>query len=52
MIPKGRCFMGRLLKAIIFLVLLGFAALVGYAYVGDMSPVVTDIIRPVTLDGE
>ncbi len=44
--------MGRLLKALVFLVLLGFIALTGYAYLGDLSPVVTEVSQPVTLDVE
>jgi len=44
--------MGRLLKALVFLLLLGFIALTGYAYLGDMSPIVTEINQPVTLDVE
>ncbi len=44
--------MGRLLKALVFLVLLGFMALTGYAYLGDLSPVVTEVSQPVTLDVE
>ncbi|WP_456388963.1 hypothetical protein [Profundibacter sp.] len=44
--------MGRLLKAIVFLLLLGFIALVGYAYVGDLSPVIIEVNQPVTLDAE
>ncbi len=44
--------MGRLLKAIIFLAVLGILAFVGYAYIGDLSPDVTEIDQPVTLDVE
>ena len=44
--------MGRLLKAIVFITVLGFLALVGYAYLGDLSPVVTEVNQPVTLDAE
>lgn len=44
--------MGRLLKAIGFLLVLGFLALIGYAYLGDLSPVVTEVRQPVTLDAQ
>ena len=44
--------MGRLLKTLVFLVLLGFIGLTGYAYLGDMSPVVNEVNQPVTLDVE
>ena len=44
--------MGRLLKALIFLLLLGFIALTGYAYLGDMAPEVKEVNQPVTLDVE
>jgi hypothetical protein len=42
--------MGRLFKAIFVLAVLGFAALTGYAYLGDYAPEVREISRPVTLD--
>ena len=42
--------MGRLLKAILVLALLGFATLTGYAYLGDYAPEMREITRPVTLD--
>jgi len=41
--------MGRLLKTLVFLGLLGFIALTGYAYLGDLSPNVTKVSQPVTL---
>ena len=44
--------MGRLLKVIIFLLILGFGGLVGYAYIGDLSPDVIEVNQPVTLDVE
>lgn len=42
--------MGRLLKALLVLALIGFAALAGYAYLGDYGPDTREITRPVTLD--
>jgi hypothetical protein len=42
--------MGRLLKLLFFLVLLGVIALVGFAYLGDLSPEQSDVVEPVELD--
>ena len=42
--------MGRLLKFLFFLILLGAVALVGYAYLGDLSPEQEEISEPVELD--
>ncbi|MEL6618381.1 MAG: hypothetical protein AAFY39_02565 [Pseudomonadota bacterium] len=49
--------MGRLIKLLIFLLVIGFIALVGYAYVGEFfganfSPPQTETRVPVTLDAE
>lgn len=41
----------RLLKLLFVLAVLGFAALAGYAYLGDLSPEQDDVTVPVTLDG-
>lgn len=42
--------MVRLLKFFVFLLLLGALGLVGYAYIGDLSPEPEDIAVPVDLD--
>lgn len=42
--------MGRIIKAILALVVLGLAGLAGYAYLGDMSPRQAPVTQPVTLD--
>jgi hypothetical protein len=42
--------MGRLLKVIVILAILGFIGLVGYAYLGDMTPPQAPVTQPVTLD--
>lgn len=42
--------MVRLLKALFFILILGFIALVGYAYLGDLSPEQTEVIESRTLD--
>jgi hypothetical protein len=48
--------MGRLVKFLVYVTILGFLGLVGYAYVGpffgvDFSAPQTEIRQPVTLDG-
>ncbi len=42
--------MGILLKLIAVLVILGAIGLVGYAYLGDLSPVQSDVTAPVQLN--
>lgn len=42
--------MGRILKVLLFLVVMVFVSLVGYAYFGDLSPNQTETRRPVSLD--
>jgi hypothetical protein len=45
--------MGRLIKALLVLVVLGFAALVGYAYYPDnLVPVTSEVRLPVTLHAD
>ena len=44
--------MGRKWKALITLLVLGFLALVAFAYLGDLSPETVDVTEPVTLDAE
>lgn len=41
----------RILKVLFVLAVLGFVALAGYAYLGDLSPEQTGVTVPVTLDG-
>lgn len=48
--------MGRLIKGLVYLAILGFAALTGYAYLGpyfgaDFSAPQTEVRTPVQLDG-
>ena len=43
--------MGRVLKLLLVVVLLGFAGLTGYAYLGDLTPQAQEIRQPVTLNG-
>ncbi len=45
--------MGRLIKALLLLVVLGFLALVGYAYYpGNLVPQPVEVRVPVTLNGD
>ncbi len=44
--------MGRLLRALLGLAVIGFAALAGYAYLGDYGPDTREITQPVTLDAD
>ena len=41
---------GKLIKFILFLVVLAVLALIGYAYLGDLSPNQSEIREPVTID--
>lgn len=43
---------GRLLKTVFVLGIVGFAVLAGYAYVADLSPVQTEVTIPVTLNAD
>lgn len=47
---KGRVGMGRIIKALVLLVILAFLGLVAYAYVADLSPRQGEVTVPVTLD--
>lgn len=42
--------MGRLIKAVFVLAILGFAGLVGYAYLADLAPAPGEVKIPVTLN--
>ncbi|MEQ3626708.1 MAG: hypothetical protein ABNH26_12855 [Celeribacter sp.] len=42
--------MGKLIKLLLILIILGALALIGYAYVGDLTPTQTEVTEPVTLD--
>jgi len=41
---------GRIFKVILFLLVLGFIGLTGYAYLGDLSPQQSETREPVTLN--
>lgn len=42
--------LGKVLKLILILIVIGFFALLGYAYFGDLSPVSVDVREPVELN--
>ena len=42
--------MGRLIKLLLALLCFAFLGLVGFAYLGDLSPEQEDVTQPVTLD--
>ena len=44
--------MGRIIKAVFFLAVLGFLGLTGYAYLADLQPAQTEIRKPVVLDAQ
>ena len=41
-----------IVRIVVFLVLVGFLGLVGYAYLGDLSPQRSLLSTPVTLDAD
>jgi hypothetical protein len=44
--------MGRIIKALLLLVILGFLALIAYAYLGDLTPVQGEVKKPVVLNAD
>lgn len=44
--------MARLIKAVLVVLVLGFAGLVGYAYVADLRPVPQEVTVPVILNAD
>lgn len=42
--------MGRIIKAVLVLGVIGFLGLTGYAYLGDLSPQQEEVRKPVVLD--
>lgn len=43
--------MGRIIKAVAVLAVLGFIGLTAYAYLADLTPVQAQVKKPVVLDG-
>jgi hypothetical protein len=48
---KG-AYMGRIIKALLLLVILGFLGLTIYAYLGDLTPVQGEVKKPVVLNAD
>lgn len=44
--------MGRIIKALLVLAVLGFIGLSGYAYIADLSPEQAEVKVPVTLNAD
>lgn len=44
--------MGRIIKFLTLLVLLGFIGLTVYAYLGDLTPPQTEVTQPVVLNAD
>jgi hypothetical protein len=44
--------MGRLIKLVVVLAVLGFAGLTGYAYLADLTPPAQEVKQPVVLHAE
>lgn len=44
--------MGLAFKGLLFLIVVGFVGLVGFAYLGDLSPEQVETTQPVTLNVE
>lgn len=42
--------MGRIIKALILLMIAGFIGLSVYAYLGDLAPAQTEVSKPVVLN--
>ena len=42
----------RIAKLLVILLILGFIGLLGYAYLGDLTPEQKEIRKPVVLDAE
>ncbi|MEM7471054.1 MAG: hypothetical protein AAF340_06850 [Pseudomonadota bacterium] len=43
--------MGRLIKLLVFLIIVGIFAVIGYAYLGDLTPNRIEVNQPVELNG-
>ena len=48
---KGNA-MGRIIKALVLLMIFGFIGLVGFAYLGDLTPTQGEVTKPVVLDAD
>ncbi|MDB9856994.1 hypothetical protein OAC63_01210 [Amylibacter sp.] len=43
--------MGKVIRFLLILIILGFLGLLGYSYLGDLSAPQTEVTVPVTLNG-
>jgi hypothetical protein len=44
--------MGRIIKALVVLVVVAFIGLTGYAYLGDLTPIQGEVKKPVVLNAD
>jgi hypothetical protein len=44
--------MGRIIKALVLLVIVGFLGLTSYAYLGDLTPEQSEVKMPVVLNAD
>jgi hypothetical protein len=44
--------MGRIIKALVLLVIFGLIGLTGYAYLGDLTPKQGEVKKPVVLNAD
>lgn len=44
--------MGRIIKALLLLVIFAFIGLVGFAYLADFTPAQDDVTKPVVLNAD
>jgi hypothetical protein len=49
---RGHTGMGRIIKAVLALAVVAFAALTGYAYLADLSPEQAEVTKPVVLNAD
>ena len=47
---KGNAMIGRIFKVLLFLIVIGFIGLVGFAYLGDLSPTQSESREPIVLE--
>ena len=50
--PRKGIRMGRIIKALVVLVIFGFLGLTGYAYLGDLTPSQGEVKKPVVLNAD
>ena len=50
--PRKGIRMGRIIKALVVLVILGFIGLTVFAYLGDLGPEQSEVKKPVVLNAD